>query len=73
MNPLAIEIADESAPSTTSTNIVADADGFYAADGIVGVPSLTLRASALLFTPLDREWTIDSTGPWPRLRFRLKP
>lgn len=73
MNPTSIEIADGVKTEYHDANVIADADGFYAADGITGVPSLALRATAAVFQPLDRDWTIDYSRPVAALSFRLKP
>jgi hypothetical protein len=69
----AIEISDPPALEYHDVNVVADADGFFAADGITGLPSLTLTASAAAFSPLDYDWTIDYSRPVAALSFRLKP
>lgn len=73
MSAPAIEIADGLRTEYHDTNRITDTDGFFAADGIAGVPSLTLRASAPPLAPLDTEWIIDSSRPVAALGFRLKP
>ncbi len=73
MNVPSVEISDGLRTEYHDTNLLVDTDGFYSADGIVGVPSLLLRATAAVFSPLDREWTIDYSRPVAALSFRLKP
>jgi hypothetical protein len=70
----AIEISDPS-PSRVEyheTGLISDANGFFGAGGIAGVRSLTLRASAAGFIPLDQDWTVDSGQAVAELSFRLK-
>jgi hypothetical protein len=69
----AVEISDPPLLEYHDVNAIADADGFFTADGIGGVGVLTLSASALGFAPLDYEWIIDYSRPVAALSFRLKP
>jgi hypothetical protein len=73
MNATAVEIADGLRTEYHETNRVTDADGFFAADGIVGVANLTLSASAPPLQTLDADWVIDYSRPVAALSFRLKP
>lgn len=69
----AIEISDPPLLEYHDVNAVADADGFFAADGIGGVGTLNFTASATGFTPQDYEWIIDYSRPVAALSFKLKP
>jgi hypothetical protein len=67
-----VEITDGPDSEYHDTNLVADGDAFFGADGIAGVPSLTLRASAGGFLPLNRDVPLDPTRPVIDVSFRLK-
>ena len=69
----AVEISDGLRTEFHETNRVTGSEGFYAADGIVGVANLALRASAAGFQTLDTDWIIDYGRPLAALSFRLKP
>jgi hypothetical protein len=73
LNAPSIEISDGLHTEYHDTGLVADADGFFVAGGIAGVPSLVLRASAGGFQDLDADWFIDYSRPVAALSFRLKP
>ncbi len=68
-----IEISDPPHLEYHEVNAVSDGGGFFAADGIAGIHTLTLTASAAGFQPLDLEWTIDTSRPVAALGFRLEP
>ena len=68
----AIEISDPPRLEYHDTDVITDANGFFAAEGIGGVRMLTLNA----FwddKSVDREWSIDASRPLDTIGFRLKP
>ena len=72
MTAASIEISDPPRLEYHDTNLVADAEGFFAVDGVAGPGAITLTGSSGTFVPLDLDIIIDYSRPVAVLGFRLK-
>lgn len=68
-----VQVADGAQSEYHLLNAISDSSGYYHLNGLAGVPSLNLQASAGGFTNANKTWFLVYNDPVNVLDFRLKP